>query len=266
MASERLQKVIARAGVASRRGAESLIRQGRVRVNGQTAELGQSADPAQDEIRIDGERLPAAEPTLYIAFHKPPGVLTSNRSQGGKPTIYDLIDLPYRLFPVGRLDFNSQGLLLLTNHGQAAHRLSHPRFQHAKEYLVVVDRPPDRAQLEKWRRGVVLYPEAARTGAVRVDRLGKREDGYALRVVMTQGIKRQIRRTAVTVGLHVRRLVRTHIGALELGDLPPGAWRYLSPAEMKNLGLEVDKRPDKSAGKTTPAERERIPRPRRPAR
>lgn len=255
MTGERLQKVLARAGLGSRRRCEEWILEGRVSVNGRTAELGSRADPEVDDIRLDGERLPRELPSRTIALYKPRGVETSMREQGPRPTVQQLIPAGPRLVPVGRLDVDSEGLLLLTNDGDLALRLTHPRYGHEKEYRVLLDRQPDATQLAAWRRGVVL-PDGSRTqpAAVRLERAAGK--GAWVRVVLREGRKRQIRETARALGLRVQRLIRTRVGPLPLGDLQPGKWRELTPGEMQRLrraaGLQGPRASD-PAGR--PAER-----------
>jgi 23S rRNA pseudouridine2605 synthase len=234
MTEERLQKILAAAGLGSRRSCEDLIRSGRATVNGRTVPLGTRADPVRDVIRVDGERVRHAETTVYVALHKPAGVLTSLRSQGGKTTVRDLVDLPERVYPVGRLDAESEGLVLLTNDGEVAHRLTHPRFGHEREYRVLLDRAPDREQIEAWRAGVVL-PDGAKTRAAEVWMQKAEGRGAWMGVVLREGRKRQIRQTARGLGLRVRRLVRVRIGGLKLGSLAPGEWRVLSSEEVRRL-------------------------------
>lgn len=231
--AERLQKILARAGLGSRRNCEALILQGRVQVNGRPAKLGMRVNPEKAAITVDGEplRLPAAP--MYVLVNKPRGVLSSTRSQGGKPVVTDLVPAGRRLFPVGRLDLESEGLMLLTDDGDLANRLTHPRYEHEKEYRVLLNRMPDARQLEAWRRGVVLA-DRHRTKPARV--LPERHPNEPwVRVMIHEGHKRQIRETARVLGLHVRRLVRVRFGPLELGDLQPGAWRTLSEGELKRL-------------------------------
>jgi 23S rRNA pseudouridine2605 synthase len=228
---ERLQKILARAGLGSRRACEEILREGRVQVDGRTATLGQSADPASERITVDGVaiRLPS-EPT-YIAFHKPAGVVSTSRAQDERPTVVDLVPSGRRLFPVGRLDADSEGLLLLTDDGDAAQRLSHPRYGHEKEYRVQLDRPADAGQLEAWRRGVVL-DDGKRTAPARVERESGPRSTW-IRVIMKEGRKRQIRRTAAALGLNVSRLIRIRFGPLHLGDLRPGEWRPVPPEALR---------------------------------
>ncbi len=234
---ERLQKILSHAGYGSRRACEEFIIAGRVRVNGQLAILGQKADPSVDKITLDGKPLLAPEPLVYIALHKPRFVLSTVEREAGdeRETVRDLVDLPGHLYPVGRLDFESEGLVLLTNDGELANRLTHPRYGHQKEYRVLVARRPDNEQLGAWRRGVVL-DDGYRTAPadVRLDEtFGK---GAWLRVVMGEGRKRQIREICAKLGLPVVRILRVRIGTLRLGNLKPRAWRHLTPQEVASLG------------------------------
>lgn len=231
---ERLQKILARAGFGSRRTCEELIRQGRVTVNGQVARLGQKANPQQDHIAVDGEPIRLREEFTYIALHKPRGVLSDEGDgTGRRPTVRDLVGLPVHLFPVGRLDMRSEGLILLTDDGDLALRLTHPRFGHEKEYHVLVEGHPSQETLDKWRRGVTL--EGRRTAPADVEIIRKERDHTWLRVVLREGRKRQIRRVGAMLGHPVYRLIRVRIGPIRLGDLPPGQWRYLTPKEVQAL-------------------------------
>lgn len=239
---ERLQKILANAGVASRRASEELIRQGRVTVDGHRAEIGLKVDPEQVEIRVDGRRISTAEKKVYLLFNKPNGVLSSTKSQGGLPTVLDYVRVKQRVYPVGRLDAESEGLILLTNDGSVAHRLTHPRFEHEKEYRVELNRRPDDEQLEAWRRGVVLTG-GFRTKRARVWRERADRRGHWIRVVLQEGRKRQIRETAETLGLRVVRIIRTRLHALELGALKTGEWRELTKDEIAQLKAVV--RPDR---------------------
>lgn len=228
---ERLQKLMARAGLGSRRTCEEWIRQGRVSVNGKIAQLGQKADPQRDRILVDGEPLRQPQRFTYIALYKPRGVI-SDEGESGRPA-RDLVPLPGHLFSVGRLDKRSEGLLLLTDDGELAHRLTHPRFEHEKEYHVQVEGCPDEAALEKWRRGVFL--DGSRTAPAQVDVLRQQKGETWLRVVLREGRKRQIRRVGAMLGYPVRRLIRVRIGAVELGALKPGEWRHLTTQEIRAL-------------------------------
>ncbi|MEW6567994.1 MAG: pseudouridine synthase [Chloroflexota bacterium] len=251
MTADRLQKILARAGLGSRRSCETLIRDGRVTVNGRLAQIGSQADPSVDEIRLDGERLPDFAPPTYILVYKPAGVETSLRQRGPRPTVRQLVDRRERLVPVGRLDVDSEGLVLLTNDGETALRLTHPRYEHEKEYRVWVDRRPDGEQLQAWRRGVVL-PDGRRTRPAVVRFEASAGRGAWLRVVLREGRKRQIRESARVLGLRVLRLIRTRVGPLSLGDLRPGQWRELSTEEVRRLKRAVGS--TRSQARCRPAE------------
>jgi len=231
LTAPKLQKLMAQAGHGSRRACEQIIREGRVTVNGERATLGLRADPVVDLILVDGQRLQAAEPLTYILLHKPAGVLSSARSQGGWPTVTELVEAPVRVYPVGRLDLESEGLVLLTNDGELANRLTHPRWGHEKEYRVLLDQVPTDDQLRQWAEGLTL-PDGRRTSPAQVWLEDKPNNGTWLRVVLTQGMKRQIRETAEFFGLKVKRLIRIRMGSLLLGDLGPGTWRDLTDREM----------------------------------
>lgn len=231
---DRLQKVLSRAGYGSRRKCERLIAAGRVSLNGQIASLGDRADGGVDEIRVDGQRIGEAVESRYVLLNKPRGVLSSLRSQGGHRIVRELVSLPGHLYPVGRLDLNSEGLLLMTNDGDLANRLTHPRYEHEKEYRVLVDRPPNERQLAMWREGVVLL-DGQETLPARVELEGDGSDGAWLRVVMREGKNRQIREVADLLGLGVGRLIRVRMASLTLGDLSPGDWRELGAEELERL-------------------------------
>lgn len=231
---QRLQKVLAHAGVASRRKSEELIQQGRVTVNGQViTRLGTKVDPARDEIRVDGQPLQIAPDHVYIVLNKPRGVLSTMRDDRGRRALDDLVQSPTRLFPVGRLDATSEGLILLTNDGELTNLLTHPRYRHDKEYRVLVNGHPSDKTLEAWRRGVVLDEKT--TAPARVDILRKDKNSTLLRVVMHEGRKRQIRQVAALLGHPVRQLKRIRLGPLQLGALTEGQWRHLTPAEIRKL-------------------------------
>jgi 23S rRNA pseudouridine2605 synthase len=234
--TERLQKIIAKAGLASRRKAEVLIEEGRVTVNGRKAEIGQKADPDQDDIRVDGRPLPKQEKLRYFIVHKPRGVLSSAEHQEGLdlPIVVELVDVDERLYPVGRLDLNSEGLVLLTNDGELTNRITHPRYGHEKTYKVLVEGRISSEKIDRWQRGMTL-PDGFRTSPCTVYTLGQEGRDTWLRVVIGEGHKRQIRSIAETLGHPVKRLIRTHIGPLPLGDLPPGKSRELTPDEAKML-------------------------------
>jgi len=242
MASERLQKLIARAGLASRRRAEELIADGRVRVNGAVAQLGSSADPAVDRIEVDGRPLPSASRAVHLAVHKPPGFLSSAHDERGRRSVVALVDAAgERLWPAGRLDVESEGLMLLTNDGDWANRVLHPRYGNEREYAALVTPAPTRAVLQRLRDGVTLEDGPARLLSARfalpppeVER--ERDEGGAwLQVQIGEGRKREVRRLFDAVDARVERLVRTRIGSLRLNGLRSGQWRRLRPAEVAAL-------------------------------
>lgn len=236
MTAERLQKILAQAGYGSRRACEEFISAGRVRVNGKVAQLGQKADPVVDVITLDGKPIEAAEALVYIALHKPRNVLSTVEAEAGdgRRTVRDLVDLPQRVYPVGRLDYESEGLVLLTNDGDLANRLTHPRYGHEKEYRVLLAKRPDPQQIETWARGVVLE-DGYKTAPVNVWLEAVQGKGAWVRVVMQEGRKRQIRETCKQLGLPVVRIVRIRIGTLRLGNLKPRQWRYLTKTEVDEL-------------------------------
>jgi 23S rRNA pseudouridine2605 synthase len=215
-----------------------MIRAGRVLVNGAQPALGDKVDPAQDEVLIDGRKMDARETLTYILLNKPSGFLSSTKSQGGLPTVLDLVSPDERIYPVGRLDLESEGLLLLTNDGPLTNRLTHPRYEHEKEYLVVVAQEPRQEQLIKWRQGVELA-DGHRTKPAEVELVGESEGGFEVKIVMTEGRKRQIRETAAALGIQVQRLIRVRMANLQLGDLQSGRWRELNPEEIKALKRRV---------------------------
>lgn len=237
---ERLQKVLARAGLASRRACEELIRAGRVTVNGRRAELGVRVDPAHDVVAVDGARVPLDPELRYYVLNKPPGVVTTARDPGRRPDVSAYYPEGPRVFPVGRLDRDTEGLLLLTNDGELAHRVAHPRYRVEKEYLAEVEGDVGERVLRRLGRGVMLEDGPATPSSVR--RAGAVEGRAALRIVMTEGRKREVRRMLAAVGLPVRRLVRVRVGSIRLGRLGPGAVRSLTAEEVMGLYRLVDRR------------------------
>jgi 23S rRNA pseudouridine2605 synthase len=233
---ERLQKILAQAGLGSRRDCEELILAGRIRVNGGVAIIGQKADPAVDKILFDGSPVKAPERKIYIALHKPRMVLSVVEAERDdtRQTVRDLVPVAERLYPVGRLDFDSEGLILMTNDGDLANELTHPSKGHEKEYRVLVARHPDAEQLATWRRGVMLE-DGYKTAPADVRVEGMSGKGAWLRVIMREGRKRQIREIGSLLGLPVVRIVRVRIGTLRLGTLKSKEWRYLSEHEVAEL-------------------------------
>jgi 23S rRNA pseudouridine2605 synthase len=233
---ERLQKLLAQANIASRRASEDYITQGRVRVNGEIAHLGDKADPETDEITVDGTPLKFdLQKRIYIAFNKPKQVLSTDKPHRGdqRETVTGMIGRDEHLFSIGRLDADSEGLVVMTNDGDLAQRLSHPRYRHSKTYRVEVAGLPTAETIDKWQQGVFL--EEGMTAPCFVEIVKGSPKLTTLRIVMTEGKKRQIRRVASLLGHPVKRLVRTHIGMLPLGDLEPGKWRELSLKEVLAL-------------------------------
>lgn len=233
MAEERLQRALARAGFGSRRACEELIRAGRVTVNGRVATLGDRVDPSRDQVAVGGHRVSTDPGLRYLAFHKPAGVTTTMHDRHASCDLRSFLPTGARVFPVGRLDRDTEGLLILTNDGDLANRLSHPRHGVEKEYLAEVDGIPTERRLGRLRRGVQLDDGPARALSARVS--GRAGPRGAVRLVMGEGRKREVRRMLDAVGLPVRRLVRVRIGPLRLGSLPPGAVRVLSAEEVRAL-------------------------------
>ncbi|GAB4469110.1 MAG: hypothetical protein Kow0088_00810 [Anaerolineales bacterium] len=231
---ERVQKILARAGFGSRRQCENLISQGRVKVNGKVISLGAKANPQKDKILVDEQPISLEYQNIYIALYKPRGVVSAVSSPEGKKTVCDLVAIHPRIFPVGRLDIESEGLILLTNDGDLANLITHPRYGHEKEYRVLVARRPDEDQLNAWRRGIVLS-DGYRTQPVDVHIETSTPKGAWLRVILREGRKRQIREMGALTGLPVIRIIRTRIGEVKLGNLKPGTWRYLTTSEIENL-------------------------------
>lgn len=243
----RLQKFLAQSGFGARRKCEQLISDGRVTINGQIAQLGATIS-AGDDVRVDGTPVSRQEERIYIALHKPIGY-ASDRSDPRNKTVFDLVPVPQRLFAVGRLDKDSSGLILLTNDGVFAYRLTHPKFEHEKEYHVLVMGQPDEATLRQWRTGVFLEGEPTKTAPAEVQVLSTpppwplkqtlslplKSEGRWLRVVMHEGRKRQIRRVAKLLRHPVVQLIRVRVGCIVLGELESGDWRRLTDHEVKMM-------------------------------
>ncbi len=234
MAEERVQKILSQAGFGSRRSCEKLIEEGRVTVNGKKVKLGDKANPATDEILLNGSPIGKSEKKVYIAVNKPRYMLSLHAPFDDRPSIFDIVKDERHLYPVGRLDYDSEGLVLLTNDGEMANRLSHPKYEHDKEYEVRTSRKPDEEQLKIWRRGVVLE-DGYRTLPAEVEIKSQTTKGAWLKIVLREGKNRQIRRTGLRIGLPVRQIRRVRIGPIELGKLQPGNFRYLRPDEIQAL-------------------------------
>ncbi|MFP4081691.1 MAG: pseudouridine synthase [Candidatus Aminicenantes bacterium] len=231
----RLNKFLAQAGVASRREADRLIAQGRVEVNGEMVSvLGYKIDLEKDEVRVDGKRVKKQEDLIYMMLNKPAGCLVTLKDPFPRPTIKNLLPpLKTRVFPVGRLDYNSEGLLLLTNHGELAYRLTHPRFQIKKAYLVKVKGEPGSEELAELERGI--YLDGQKTAPAKLVPAGIRGKNTLLRVEIYEGKKREIRRMFGVIGHPVLRLKRIKFDGLSLGKLNTGQWRYLTRREIDRL-------------------------------
>lgn len=230
---ERLQKVLARMGVGSRRTNEDLIEAGRVKVNGEVAVLGARVHPGSDEIEVDGAVLSSMPGIVIYLLNKPAGTVTTASDPEGRPTVVELVPDDPRVFPVGRLDFDTEGLLLLTNDGDLTHRLTHPSFGVEKEYLAEVEGTPSRAALRSLREGVELDD-----GPTAPAKVAQPTPGM-VRLTIHEGRNRQVRRMCEAVGHPVRRLVRTRIGPLVDHQLAPGEWRRLSDDEVLDLQRAV---------------------------
>jgi 23S rRNA pseudouridine2605 synthase len=233
MPVERLQRSLARAGFGSRRACEEVIAAGRVEINGRVATLGDRLDPAVDEVRVDGSKV-NVDPELHtFALHKPRGVTTTMRDPHAERDLSGFLPKGVHVFPVGRLDRDTEGLLLLTNDGSLAHRLTHPRYGIEKEYLAEVGQPPSQRQLTRLRRGVELDDGTAH--AVDARSAGGAAGRGGVRLVMVEGRKREVRRMLDAVELPVGRLVRVRVGPIRLGKLRPGDIRELEPEDIRAL-------------------------------
>jgi pseudouridine synthase len=233
MPVERLQRSLARAGFGSRRACEEVIAAGRVEINGRVATLGDRLDPSVDEVRVDGSKVNVDPELRTFALHKPRGVTTTMRDPHAERDLTGFLPKGVHVFPVGRLDRDTEGLLLLTNDGSLAHRLTHPRYAIEKEYLAEVGRPPSQRQLARLRRGVELDDGTAR--AVDARSAGGAGGRGGVRLVMIEGRKREVRRMLDAVELPVRRLVRVRVGPIRLGKLGPGEVRELEPDDVRAL-------------------------------
>lgn len=230
---ERLQKVLARAGLASRRAVEDWIRAGRITVNGRVARLGERVDPDKDEVQVDGSPVPLREDLVYYLLNKPAGVVSTADDPQGRPTVVDLVTPEARVWPVGRLDIDSEGAVILTNDGDLTLRLTHPRYEVPKKYVAEVEGAVSVGTARKLRRGIELDDGPTAPADARVLERG---DAFSLvEVTISEGRNRQVRRMMDSVGHPVRRLVRVAIGTIEIGRLRPGTYRRLGPAEIRRL-------------------------------
>lgn len=230
----RLQKIIADCGLASRRKAEEWIAAGDVRVNGETAALGDRADPRRDKITVRGRPLHAAGENRYLLLHKPRGYITTMSDERGRKCVADLVeDVEERVYPVGRLDKDSEGLLLLTNDGAFANAMAHPAYHLPKTYRVTIHPGVTEDQLTRMETGMEI--EGRKTAPARVRVLSQEKGRVVLEIILYEGRNRQIRRMCEQLGLEVARLRRTAMGSLRLGMLPPGKWRELTKEEVRRL-------------------------------
>lgn len=229
----RVQKALADAGLMSRRAAEEAIRAGRVAVDGAVVRLGDRVDVDRQQVTLDGVPVPLSPETETYLLYKPVGVISSAHDPEGRPTVVDLIDTPARVYPVGRLDYDSEGLILVSNDGELANRVTHPRYRIEKKYLVVVRGRPRGDVARRLRQGVELDDGPARAVSARM--LGRRGEETMVELVVGEGRNREIRRMFEALGLEVTRLVRTAIGPIADRSLRPGQYRRLSPTEVKEL-------------------------------
>jgi 23S rRNA pseudouridine2604 synthase len=231
----RINKFISEAGTASRRGADKLITEGRVTINGKRATIGSQVEPG-DDVRVNGNQLFVARNNVYIALNKPVGI-TSTTEKGVKGNIVDLVNHPFRVFHIGRLDKDSEGLILLTNDGDIVNEILRSENQHEKEYIVSVDRPITPEFLKQMSEGVKILDTI--TLPCKVEQLSK----YDFKIILTQGLNRQIRRMCEALGYNVYRLQRIRIMNIQLDNLPVGQWRYLSKKEKAQLFQELNYEP-----------------------
>jgi 23S rRNA pseudouridine2605 synthase len=248
MAEERIQKLLAQAGLGSRRACEEFISEHRVTVNGKLVELGAKADPVRDVIKVDGKRVHFESKRIYLALNKPIGVVTTNSDEFDRKTVRDLIPIEGHLYPVGRLDADSEGLVLLTNDGDLANALTHPRYEHEKEYRVLLEGEPSAGTLKAWRHGVLL--EGQMTAPAKVEVTGGDRGLTWVRVIMHEGRKRQIREVAGMLGYPVKYLQRVRVGPIRLINLKVGEWRHLSASEVKLLQGLIEPRAEKRSTNT----------------
>ena len=234
MAQERIQKILAHAGYGSRRSAEKLIETGRVMVNGKVAILGQKADPTKDEIRLDHTIVNTKVELVYLAVNKARGIISTTGGPDRRRKITDVVPNSKNLHIVGRLDADSEGLMIMTNDGELTNRLTHPRYGHEKEYQALVSKIPSKKQIDAWQRGIVMI-DGTKSRPAQVTLTRTKGKGAWLKIIMKEGRKRQIREIAGLLGLHVVKLIRVRISSLNLGNLKTGSWRELEESEIRAL-------------------------------
>ena len=232
-AGERVQKVLAHAGVGSRRAVEEMVAAGRIRINGKVARPGQRVDITKDKVEVDGSTVPLRTELAYYLLNKPTGVVATASDPEGRATVLDLVDVDRRVWPVGRLDIDSEGALIITNDGELTNGLTHPRYEVPKVYIAEVEGHVGHRALARLARGVDL--EDGRTKPAEASIVERRAGATLVRLTITEGRNRQVRRMAEAVGHPVKRLVRVAIGPLQVGRLKPGTYRKLSPAEVRSL-------------------------------
>jgi pseudouridine synthase len=242
MGLERIQKILARAGVASRREAERMVLEGRVSVNGKVVDqLGFKADSLRDHIKVDGKRLFRPEPKITILLNKPRHYLSTVKDPAGRPTVMDLLKgVRWRVYPIGRLDFDAEGLLLLTNDGDLAYHLSHPKFSMRRTYWAKVEGVPDQKKLMRLKRGVMLEDGEAKVVSAHI--LRKMEKHSWVEAIVTEGRNHLVKRIFSAIGHPIRRLKRVGYGPIGLGDLPIGQFRSLTDEEMERLKKTISER------------------------
>lgn len=235
---ERIQKIIAKCGIASRRKAEEMILEGLVRVNGVPATIGMKADLERDYIKVNGKLIGSPQTKVYLIFNKPVQCLTATNDEEGRPTVMDFLRrIKIQVFPVGRLDYNSEGLLILTNDGELANAVLHPKNKIPKTYRVKVDGFPDDQDIMKLEKGIML--DDGITAPAKVKLVKKLRANSWMDIIIYEGRKRQVRRMFERIGHSVSKLVRTRINGLSLGDLKPGEYRYLTAEEVAKLKDET---------------------------
>jgi pseudouridine synthase len=235
LALERIQKILAKAGIASRREAERMLMEGRVTVNGKVIDkLGFKADLSKDHIKVDGKRLTHSEPKITLLLNKPRGYLSTVEDPQGRPTVMDLLKkVRGRIYPVGRLDFDAEGILLLTNDGDLAYTLSHPKFSIPRTYLVKVKGVPEERELSRLKKGVTLEDGKARAVSINILRGGEK-NSWA-RIVVTEGRNRLVKKMFLAIGHPVLKLKRVQFGPIQIGNLPIGQFRYLTSEEIEKI-------------------------------
>lgn len=234
MGLERIQKILAKAGMASRREAEKIILEGRVTVNGKVVQLGAKADPEKDHIKVDGKRIPRPEPKITLVLNKPRGYLSTVKDPKGRPTVMDLLGkIKWRLYPLGRLDFDAEGLLLLTNDGEIAYHLTHPKFSISRTYWVKIQGVPGEKKLELLKKGIRLEDGVAKAHSVQI--LREREKNSWIQITVKEGRTHLVKRLFAAIGHPVLKLKRIEFGPIRLGNLPTGHFRFLTPEEQEQL-------------------------------